>query len=387
MSSIDLICLSHLRWDFVHQRPQHLMMRCAQERRVFFVEEPIYGVSAPELEVVARGENLWVMKPHLPTGLNPADVELTQEELLEHLLEQFKIRHYLFWYYTPMALGFTQHFKPKIVVYDCMDELSAFRGAPPQLVACERELFQRAQLVFAGGHSLYEAKCKQHSRVYEFPSSVDRAHFGQARHSTTSPADQDALARPRLGFFGVIDERMDIELIAGLADVRPDWQIIFVGPVIKIDPKTLPQRPNIHYLGSKPYAELPKYLGGWDVALLPFARNEATRFISPTKTPEYLAGGKPVISTSIRDVVYPYGQRGLVQIADTVPEFVAAVEYALQIHTHDPTWCVRVDESLAQLSWDNTWQAMSLLIEIELARSWTPRHAAQAMPVLAVANE
>jgi len=249
------------------------------------------------------------------------------------------------------------------IVYDCMDELSAFQGAPPELRQREADLFQQADLVFTGGQSLYEVKRHQHPNVYAFPSSIDVTHFVQARQAIDDPVDQANIPHPRLGFYGVIDERMDIDLLKGVAIARPDWQLVLIGPIVKIDPASLPQLPNIHYLGGKSYAELPHYLAGWDVALLPFARNESTRFISPTKTPEYLAAGKPVVSTSIRDVVRPYRDLGLVQIADSVPEFVAAVEVALQTAQKDSEWLDRVDAFLAQNSWDKTWASMSHLIE------------------------
>jgi UDP-galactopyranose mutase len=249
------------------------------------------------------------------------------------------------------------------VIYDCMDELSLFAGAPPELRARERELMQLADLVFTGGHSLYEAKRNQHRRIYPFPSSIDKEHFARARDGRAEPADQRDIPRPRLGFFGVIDERMDLALIDGIARARPDWHLVLIGPVVKIDPAALPRRDNIHYLGGKAYTELPDYIAGWDVALLPFALNDSTRFISPTKTPEYLAAGCPVVSTSVRDVVRPYGEQRLVTIADGVDAFVAGIEGALAAREHRAEWLARVDEMLARTSWDQTWEEMAALVE------------------------
>jgi UDP-galactopyranose mutase len=249
-----------------------------------------------------------------------------------------------------------------------MDELSAFKGASPQLRAREQELFNRADHVFTGGQSLYEAKRDQHKSVHAFPSSIDAAHFNQARKQMTEPLDQRAIPQPRLGFFGVIDERFDVELLNDVAAARPEWQFVMIGPVVKIDPTTLPQADNIHYLGGKTYQELPSYLSGWDIALLLFARNESTRFISPTKTPEYLAAGKPVISTSIRDVVRPYGDEGLVRIADTATDFVRAAEDILgESKQQRATWLAQVDEFLSVMSWDETWSRMSQLIDDAVA--------------------
>jgi UDP-galactopyranose mutase len=362
--SPDLICLSHLRWNFVFQRPQHLMTRCARDRRVFFLEEPVFEPQiAPRLQVERCGP-VTVATPHLPAGSSEGECSRAQRALLDELLAAEQIAEYLLWYYTPMALAFTRHLSPATVVYDCMDELSAFKGAPAVLKEREAELMRKAALVLTGGLSLYEVKRDQHPNIHPFPSSVDVEHFGRARRITTDPADQAAIPAPRLGFFGVIDERMDIGLIDGIAGMRPDWHIVMLGPVVKIDPASLPQRPNIHYLGPKRYEELPHYIAGWDVALLPFARNEATRFISPTKTPEYMAAGKPVVSTSIRDVVRPYGQQGLVRIADDVPAFVRACVAAM---AEDGTKRItRADAYLRQTSWDGTWSRIQLLLEAAL---------------------
>ncbi|OJH37244.1 glycosyltransferase family 1 protein [Cystobacter ferrugineus] len=357
----DLVCLSHLRWNFVFQRPQHLLSRFARERRVFFFEEPLYGSQEPQLHVTHSPEGVWVAVPHLPEGLDEQRLMAMQQLLLDELLTRHAVKHYVSWYYTPMAMGFSRHLEPLTVVYDCMDELSAFRGAPPALLHREAELLMRADVVFTGGQSLYEAKRDRHPNVHAFPSSVDVPHFATARGNVQEPADQASIPHPRLGFFGVVDERMDLELLEAVADARPDWQLVIIGPVVKIDPASLPRRPNLHFLGGKHYKELPTYLAGWDVALLPFARNESTRFISPTKTPEYLAAGKPVVSTSIRDVVRPYGELGLVRIADTPEDFVRACEAALA--EEHAAWLPRVDTHLATMSWDNTWSRMKALLD------------------------
>ncbi|MBE9159532.1 glycosyltransferase family 1 protein [Nodosilinea sp. LEGE 06152] len=372
----DLICFSHLRWDFVYQRPQHLLSRCAQARRVFIVEEPIV---VPEqvswLDISRRESGVWIVVPHLSETLSGEQFIPQLQCLLDNLFAEAQIQTPILWYYTPMAVPFTRHLPSSAVVYDCMDELSAFKGADPQLQVWEAQLFKLADLVFTGGHSLYEAKRHQHSSVHAFPSSIEAAHFAQARRALPEPTDQADIPHPRLGFYGVIDERMDLELLDGIAQARPDWHLVMVGPVVKIDPASLPQHPNIHYLGGKSYPELPSYLAGWDAALLPFARNESTRFISPTKTPEYLAAGKPVVSTSIRDVVRPYGDENLVHIADTVPEFVEAIAAALDQGRTPADWLDRVDAFLAQTSWDLTWQAMNDRIEEAIAanaRKTTP---------------
>ena len=352
-----LLCLSHLRWDFVYQRPNHLMARAARRFDVLFVEEPVRDEGPLRLECTPV-DGLTVVRPHVPAG-EPADAQVAR--LLRDLLDERRTDDPVLWYYTPMALPWTDGIRPGAVVYDCMDELSAFRGAPAGLVALEAELLDRADLVFTGGRQLFEAKRARCARAHCFPSSVDLAHFGRARSPQRDPSDQATIPRPRLGYFGVIDERIDLDLVAEVARRRAEWQIVLIGPIAKIDPGAIPALPNVHHLGPKPYEELPAYLAGWDVALMPFARNEATRYISPTKTPEYLAGGKAVVSTSIRDVVEPYGRERLVRIADTGQATIEAIEATLA--GDDPTRARRADALIARQSWDLTWAAMARLLD------------------------
>ena len=363
LSKSALICFSHLRWHFVYQRPQHLMERFAREHRVFFIEEPVATDAAePWLEshVVAGG--IRIVAPRLPGFPAGPDAAAVQRALLDELLATEGVRRPFLYYFTPLALKFSDHITGSLVVYDCMDELSAFAGAPPEIIELERALLARAHLVFTGGVSLFEAKRHLHPNVHAFPSSVDVAHFMQARERRSDPEDQASLPRPRLGFYGVIDERLDAELIDAVAAMRPEWQLVMIGPVVKIDPAVLPMRSNIHWLGPKLYEELPLYLAGWDVALLPFARNDSTRFISPTKTPEYLAAGRPVVSTPITDVVRSYGAAGLARIAATPEEFVEQCEMALRDARWPAGWLARVDRALAQMSWDTTYARMRELM-------------------------
>ena len=364
----DLLCFSHLRWDFVFQRPQHLLTRCAKMRRVFYVEEPHFDEPVPRLDVRLESSGVHVVVPHLPAGLSDDDVIARQRALLRDLCECYAIRDHVQWLYTPMALPLAEELPaPLARVYDCMDELSAFKNAPKALLTLEAELFDKADLVLTGGQALFEAKRHLHHNIHAFPSSVDVPHFAQARVPQADPADQAAIPHPRLGFFGVIDERMDLALLEGIARLRPAWQLVMLGPVVKIDENDLPRLPNIHYLGGKAYADLPRYIAGWDVALMPFAKNESTRFISPTKTPEYLAAGRPVVSTSIRDVVRPYSVQGLAHIADTPEDFVAACESSM---VEPPERRLRrADAFLSRQSWDRTWSAMEELMQRAVDRA------------------
>ena len=359
----DLICFSHLRWNFVYQRPQHLLNRATKNYRVWFIEEPIWGHDL-HMSISQQTDRLTVLVPHLPHGLSPDEAVSLQRQLLDEFIQREHIVEFIAWYYTPMALPFTNHLQPSLTIYDCMDELSAFWGAPPQLLEQEKQLMQRASLIFTGGYSLYEAKRNRHARVFAFPSSIDFGHFATARHPQPDPADQRMLPAPRIGFSGVIDERFDYELLGELARRRPEWQFILLGPIVKIDQALLPHGPNVHYLGMKAYKELPAYFSNWDMAMLPFALNESTRFISPTKTPEYLAAGLPVVSTPIRDVVRTYGTEEFVQIADSAQAFEAAIELALAGKSIN--WPA-IDAFLSENSWDHTWSEMNRLMVAQMS--------------------
>jgi UDP-galactopyranose mutase len=365
----SLICFSHLRWNFVFQRPQHLMSRFARTRRVIYWEEPEAALPdcEPALGVRTCAETgVVVVTPSLPETLAEAEQEATLASLLEAFLAGEK-GPFIRWYYTPMMLPFSRSVEAACTVYDCMDELANFRFAPPQLLELERELLARADVVFTGGYSLYEAKKNLHSNIHPFPSSVDRGHFGQARAMDSVPDDQAMLKGPRFGFYGVVDERMDLDLLAAVADAHPEWSLVIVGPVVKVDPADLPVRANIHYLGGRDYEALPAYLGGWDVALMPFAINDSTKFISPTKTPEYLAGGRPVVTTPITDVIRHYGDLGAVFIADGAAAFIKACEDALALARGGDEWLRDVDAKLANLSWDITHARMAGLVREAIA--------------------
>ena len=361
-----LLCFSHLRWNFVFQRPQHLMSRFAQDMDVIYWEEPVdVGErETPYLQVreAQDAPGVRVVVPHLPAGMPDDAREATLGRLLDAHVATIR-GPLITWYYTPMMLPFSRHIEADVTVFDAMDELSKFKLAPAKLLELEQEVIDRADVVFTGGSSLYEAKKDRHANVHCFPSSVDRAHFCKARARQFDPADQEDLPKPRLGFYGVIDERFDIELLDKIAEMRPNWAFVMVGPVVKISEEDLPRRPNIHYLGGKTYAELPAYLSGWDVALMPFAMIESTQFISPTKTPEYLAGGKPVVSTPVKDVVRTYGHLEGVKIAATADEFVKACEAALELSRNPESgWLAEADLMLSAASWNTTQARMAGLI-------------------------
>ena len=381
-----LLCFSHLRWDFVFQRPQHLMSRFARDMTVVYWEEPIEierrETAFLKVRQAEENSNIRVVTPHLPQGLDDAKREAALKRLLDAHVSIYA-RPLVTWYYTPMMLPFSRHLDASAVVYDAMDELSKFKFAPEHLLHLEQELLDRADVVFTGGASLYEAKKDRHTNAHCFPSSVDRKHFSKARRELPQPADQADLKHPRLGFYGVIDERFDIDMLRQMADMRPDWSFVMVGPVVKIAEEDLPRAANIHYVGGKTYEQLPVYLSGWDVALMPFALNESTQFISPTKTPEYLAGGKPVVSSAIKDVVRTYGHLQGVHIAHDAEGFIHCCEKALE-QSGDPNgdWLAEADLILSASSWDTTQARMAGLISQVLGEG-----ISQEAPALLVAAE
>ena len=341
------------------------MSRFARQGRVFFFEEPVFQKGPAHIQKVrCPVSGVIIVTPTLAEQSTDSERVAVQRELLLRLIADEQLTEYCAWYYTPMAMEFTSVLDPVLTVYDCMDELTGFAGAPLNLRANESALLAQADLVFTGGASLYAAKRDRHSAVQLFPSSVDAAHFAAARTKQEDPADQRSIGHPRLGYAGVIDERMDLDLVHRVCEARPEWQLILLGPVAKIAPESIPALPNLHLLGMKKYEALPQYLSGWEIGMLPFALNEATRFISPTKTPEYLAAGLRVISTPIRDVVSPYGELGLVSIAAGPDEFIAAAEAMLK--TPPPAaFREQVDDFLRRSSWDKTWSEMEQLMRSE----------------------
>lgn len=361
----DIICFSHLRWDGVYQRPQHLLSRLAKFHRVIFIEEPEYSPTEPYLERISSGTpNVEVFRPrmsaHYPFFVG--DQISTIDTLVHDLLLERNITHYIVWLYSPMAFPVAEKLRPVARVFDCMDELSGFRFAPNELLERDRAAMTWADLVLTGGVSIYNSRRQMHPNIYCFPSSVDAEHFrGALKPSTYEPAIQATLPRPRLGFFGVIDERMDLELLRYLANSRPQWQFVMIGPIVKIEEAELPRFNNLHYFGQQDYKLLPAYLKGWDVALMPFAINAATRFISPTKLLEYMAAERPIVSTPIPDVIQ---YKSCVLLADNHESFLSACEAALRANPVERAeWLERMRAIVSTTSWDQSVARITELID------------------------
>ena len=373
----ELVVLSHLPWVFVWQRPQHLISRLARDRRTWFVEEPlpVPGVTAPRLRTEPHGDvvRVWLEVPGPKRHVCFSDpVAADYTDMLVDLLGHHDDR--AAWLYTPMALPVAQALEPSVLVYDVMDDLASFKGAPAELVLRQRRTLGMADVVFTGGRSLQRSISPRRPDAHCFPSGVDTAHY--------EPAVEMRRPRPRrvAGYVGVIDERLDLDLIAELAEALPDWEIRIVGPVLKIDSDTLPAAPNIVYPGSAQYSDLPEVMAGFDVALMPFALNEATRSISPTKTLEYLAAGLPVVSTRIRDVVESFAD--LVDLQDDGPAFASACR---RVVAHCPQ--TRAAKAQSVLNWQN-WDTIAERMAAVIATAADPADdaddadAAPALPAL-----
>jgi UDP-galactopyranose mutase len=377
-----ILCFSNLRWDGVLQRPQHLMTRLATSSRVIFWEAPRHigpGVIAT-LEVRRCPDSgVTVMTPLLSSELRADVVRETLKRLLDAEVACLRgpVQR---WYYTPMMLPFSEHVAAECVVYDYMDRSVDFWHAPAELQALEQRLLDEADLVFTGGNSQDAARLAHHANLHHVPSGVDVAHFARARDEGEIPPDQADIPGPRFGFFGVIDERMDLDLIAALADARPDHALVMVGPIARIDPETLPRRANLHYLGRRGYAELPDYLRGWDVALVPFSMNAATRFISPSKIPGYLAAGRPVVTTPIAEVARTYGGLAGVWVADSTAAFIAACDGALAQSRDPARWQAQADRLLAEASWDRIFAQVQAVVAQAIDDRRQVRSASAAAP-------
>ena len=361
----DLICFSHLRWDFVYHRPQHLLTRFATKFRVFYIEDPIFYEGDDKYEVFITKSNVWRVIPMLSKRKLRTSIVNRQKFLLNSLFSIFEIKEYIFWYYNPQALDISNHFSPLKIIYDCVEEISVQKNFTPQLEKLEKELLSKSDLVFTSGINLFNSKRKFNNNIHLFPCSLDKEHFSKARFHLVEPPDQSSIPHPRIGYFGVIDERFDYKLLAEVAKARPHWHFIIIGPVVRIDKSELPQNKNIHYLGGKSYDILPKYLSRWEVAMIPYKNNLTTHFINPAKTPEYLAGGKPVISTSITDIKKSFGDKKLVTIVNTSFQFINGIEHELH-GKNKKEWLQKVDVFLNTTSWDKTYSNMLHLISGEL---------------------
>lgn len=348
----DMIVFCHLRWQFVYQRPQHIISRMAKTMKTLFIEEPLY-----DSENKNPGNLIIIDSMHHILQPNVKDIE-SIAGIFSAYVKNRNIS--VGWFYSAGFSPLLEQINFETVVYDCMDELSLIKNAPTHLINQEKYLIAHADIFFTGGKSLYEIKKSLHNNVHCFPSSVDESHFAKALNGIAIPDDIASIQSPIVGYHGVIDERIDLELLHETALKLPNMSFVMIGPLVKIKETDLPKESNIHYLGMKSYDELPNYLKAFDVAMMPFALNDATKYISPTKTLEYMAAGKPIISTKITDVVRDYSI--CVSLIETADEFCEAIT-----HLFDKTDRMSLEmeycKILEKTSWNATADKMKLIIE------------------------
>lgn len=350
----DLIVFSHLRWDFIFQRPQHLLTKFAKYRRVYYFEDPIYGMTdSPRLFLKETSEGVQVVIPYLPENIDEKAIEVELKYLVDELIFDENISKYTAWYCTPTSLPYTRHIQPETTIYDCLDEY--------HLEDLEAELMKKADLVFTAGLALFDGKKQNHDNIHSFPNSIDYEHFAQGRLQLVEPDDQVNIPRPRIGYYGTIDERFDLELLEQMARKRPEFQFIIIGPVKETIVDKIPRLSNIFYLEKKDYHTLPLYLSGWDCAMTPYMLNDHAKFNNPTKIIEFLAAGKPVVSTAINEMINAYADRKMVHIAFSPDEFLQCLEKAMEERNSDPEWINRIDSFLTVNTWEHTFTKMAQL--------------------------
>ena len=348
------------------QRPQQFLSRLSARHRVLFVEGPVPSDKVKNATVnlreVSDYPNIVVVQMQMPATRwqDGAWVDKERRRLVQSVLAGplgSNFEDPVQWFYDPMAVtAFAGHLDERALVYDCMDQLSQFKGAPPELVRRERELLAVADVVFAGGPKMWVDKREHNANCFSYGCGVDVNHFGRARQETTEiPADVRNFSGPVLGYFGVVDERIDYDLLAGLADHDPEWNVVIVGPTTKVDPAMFPKRPNLHWLGGRDYSQLPAYAKRFDVCLMPFAINEATEFINPTKALEYMATATPIVSTAIEDVVLQFSE--VVRVAATHKNFIADCAREASRPTK-----ARIQRGLA-MARRNTWDSIVTQLE------------------------
>ena len=385
-----IVVFSHLRWGFVWQRPQQFLSRFAKKHQILFIEEPFFDRplgAEPDVTFHRVMPNVTVVTPHVDSSWNrnpklPQKLREFTQQAIRHMNQNSEFDRPLLWYYSPMdsswSLGYIEN---RGVIYDAMDELSQFSGAPRALIDNEARLMEYADVVFTGGYELSLKKKQRHDNVQFFGCGVEFDHFAQAQDpSTIIPPDIDFMARPILGWFGVVDERVDYNLVGEMARMKPGWSFAMVGPVVKVDPNLLPHFPNLYFLGGRDYSVLPNYCRAFDICMMPFALNAATEYINPTKALEYFATGRPVISTPVKDVVRQHGD--LVEIVKTPAEFVRAAERLLGDPPRDRI--ERAVEKARRSSWESVVQNMQDLIKEAIGKK--DRRSARKIAPLAEAE-
>lgn len=359
----SVLCLSHLRWNDTEVRPRQLLSACARVRPAVFFEQPHFDASEPFLDITHTPERVVLAVPHLPPRMTALEAEQAQRDMLDDLLRELDEDMPVLWYYSPLALGFSDHLRASAIVYDCLEQLESRDDATSELHERERTLLERADVVFTCSYGLFQRmrRTTQHPNIHPFVSSIDLEFFQRAREAPLEPPSQQQVDEPRIGFYGSIDQSVDLQLLTELACARPDLQLVLLGPLVGLDPDDLPCVPNLHWLGVPTPEQIPAYLAGWDVVMLPLAHTDTVNSSAATRAAECLAAGKPVVSTSVADIVEPWGRAGLVWLGDDAGEFADAIDDALA--SDRSARLEHGDDYLADHTWLATWCAMWMHIE------------------------
>ena len=285
---MDVVVLSHLRWDFVYQRPQHLMTRAAGRHRVLFIEEPL-SADTFAFQMRTDTSGVRVVQPLLPSGTPDPDAESWLRGALTDLVAE--------WRGAGWSSGTTRSWPSRSAAISRPRSRSSTAWISSARFAVRHQPFARAKTrssvaptLSSPGAGAFGRRSGACIRVFTVSRAASTFRTSRRPGWRSEPPALASIPHPRLVYAGVIDERIDLDLLHALADSGAG-EVVLIGPVAKIDPADIPRGPHIHALGQRPYAELPSFFAHADLGLMPFALNEATRFISPTKTPEYLAAG------------------------------------------------------------------------------------------------
>lgn len=354
----DLLVLAHSRWDLDHHRGHNIFSRYAQKRRVFYFEEPSFGqTEIPRLHIRDTFENVMVVTPHLPNPIKSNQIDSILRELIDELIFEEEIINFTLWLQTPRAFRYARDIDATTIIYECMEDYDNINNFSENLFQVEKELMENSDIIFVVSEALYQKKKFQHHNIHVFPNSADYFHFIQSRDFILDPYDQIHIPHPRIGFYGIIDQSIDLKLIDEIAQIREDLNFVFIGPLKDTKFSQLPTRKNIYYLEQKDYNLIPLYVAEWDCGLLPFCINEVTQYSSPHQTAELLMAGKPIVATHIPDISIRFGKKSLAKMASNAEDFSEKIDKAI-LESKEQKWKELIDNELKNETWDQVFKKM-----------------------------
>ncbi len=352
-----IVCFSDISWNVKFQRPHQLFSQAKRINIIIFIEKPLLQRSGKPNHFISRvSDNILILTPVITDEDPESTIHETVEQLLTEKLKSHNTTEYICWYYSPKAINYSQKLTPKLIIFDCMDECCGYEGADTEVNESEKKLLEVTDLVFTGGRSLCNAKKLLHKNVHLFPDSIDYERF----NGNTKQAKKNIIKKPaaKIGYFGVIDERLDLNLLDKIAANKPKWKFEIAGPIVENMHGKLPERKNITFTGDIRDEEIPSIIGEWDAAILPYSKNNSTENTAPSRLLVYFAANKNIVSTSINDIVHYFGENGMVRIADEPDDFVKALEAAIK-YKPEAEWQKKVDSIIRKTTWEKTWNGMS----------------------------